>query len=304
MPWRKGNRLRTVAEQQADPATRRIYSEIQAALCLPGLQLYYPALADYPQFLRLHWNTVANVAQSCELFASAERLRADAYTRTHNYFRIPDLRYGSSPIGAANLLDTSNFYHYRDPLVLLLFIFQIQAMEGPTGKPPDGAGNGEKEFSTQFNSSFSGLPGSVSEEAASARLRRKYEEIKRTLEVPFVPPELCSFATSPEFLDAYWGTLKQMLASPLYPACKHGIRCSAWSLAAQLPGPAELSIECLSEAGLSPEDIASIARILELFVDFLSGSLLNVAAAKIALEGGNLVAGNHAITTEHNQPAA
>ncbi|MGH9524212.1 MAG: halocarboxylic acid dehydrogenase DehI family protein, partial [Terriglobales bacterium] len=281
MPWRKGNRLRTIAEEQADPATRGIYGEIKAALSLPGLQLYYPAIAAYPRFLELHWEMVHNVAHSRELFAFADRLRADAYTRVHNYFHVPNLRCGIDLSGPASLTDAANFFHYRDPLILLLFIFQLQAMEGPTGKPPDGGADAVGS-SEQFKVSLAELPVSLSEQDAPAPVRRKYEEIRRTLDIPFVPPELCAFAMRPEFLDAYWNALKQMLASPLYPACKHGVRASAWSLAAQLPGPTELGLEQMGEAGLSAEEIASVARILDLFVEFLSGSLLNVAAAKIA----------------------
>ena len=41
---------------------------------------------------------------------------------------------------------------------------------------------------------------------------------------------------------------------------------------------------------MKQEDIASVARILELFVKNLSGLVMNVAIAKIALEGGNSTA--------------
>lgn len=305
MPWRKGNRLRTIAEQDADPATRRIYDEIKVALSLPGLQLYYPALGAYPGFLALHWEIVRQAAGSRELLAAAECLRADAYTRAHNYFSIPDLSTQGGPpepFGAEpEIVRSANYFHYRDPLVLLLFAYQIQAMDGPTGIGPDGAGISHDLVAAK--SPLDKLPPSVSETDAPAPLRKRYEDIRRVMGCPFVAPEFCAFATQPDFLDAYWKAVKEMLASPLYPACKHGIRSNAWTLAAQLPGPVELSVDRLAEVGLSPEDIASIARILELFVDYLSGSLLHVAAAKIALEGGNLVAGKPA-RTQDERPAA
>lgn len=305
MPWRKGNRLRTIAEQDADPATRRIYDNIKDALSFPGLQLYYPALGAYPCFLALHWETVRHAASSRELRVAAECLRADAYTRAHNYFYIPDLCVQAGPAepvaGERGIIGAANYYHYHDPLVLLLFAYQIQAMEGPTGIGPDG--KSVVEESSRADASPHKLPSSVSETDAPAPLRKRYDDIRRVLGSPFVAPEFCAFAERPEFLDAYWKALNEMLASPLYPACKHGLRSSAWTLASQLPGPVELSVDKLNEAGLSAEDIASIARILELFVDYLSGALLHVAAAKIAIEGGNLVAGERA-TSEDERPAA
>ena len=91
-PWKKGNRLRLVAEDAADEATLQIFSEIRQALGIPVLRVYFPALALYPQFLQLHWKTLRPVVETGEFFACADRLRADAYTRAHNYLRIPDLR--------------------------------------------------------------------------------------------------------------------------------------------------------------------------------------------------------------------
>lgn len=295
MPWRKGNRLRTVSEGDADAPTRRIYEEIKSALSLPGLQLYYPALGVYPTFLQLHWQTVKNVARSEELRTAAECLRADAYTRAHNYFHVPDFRDRGDSVHLADAepspLSLANYFHYRDPLILLLFTFQIQAMEGAAGKTLSGPADGSEQrvhAHTAPPPAIHQLPPSISENTAPPPLKKRFEEIRRTLGTPFVSPDLCAFAARPEFLDRYWMALKEMLASPLYPECKHGVRTTAWNLAAQLPGPAELTVDQMVDAGLCAEEVASVARILELFVDYLSCGLLNVAAAKIGLEGGNL----------------
>lgn len=303
MPWRKRNRLRTIAEQNADPATRGVYDEIKSALGLPALQLYYPALGAFPRFLALHWDSVRHVAERGELFAHAECMRAEAYTRAHNYFRVPDLGCAArTRENSDQLLQTANYFHYRDPLILLLFLYQLQAMEGPAGKPPNGAA--ESPGPSRPSQKLLELPASIAEPDASPQLRNQYDEIRRTLAAPFVPPEFCAFATHPEFLHAFWQALKTMLASPLYPACKHGLRSSAWALASQLPGAPELSLDRLADAGLTAEDVTSVARILDLLADSLCGSLLHVAAAKISLEGGNLVPAERARARQPKQPAA
>ena len=230
---------------------------------------------------------VKPIAQSQELFCAAERLRADAYTRAHNYFHVPDLRSFERDAAAkeekARLAAIADFYHYKEPLLLLLFCYQLQAMEGPTGLP------GASITPHQAPAMLEEPPCDLDELTAPAPIKKRYEDIRRTLAVPFVNPEFCAFARWPKFLDAYWDTLKQMMASPLYDECRYGLRSTAWSLAAQLPGPSELTPDRLGDAGMTPEEVASVARILDLFVQNLSGQLLNVAAAKIALEGGNLV---------------
>ena len=285
MPWRKGNRLRLVSEADADEATRRIFAEIKQALGLTRLELFYPALAVYPAFLRLHWETVGAIAPSRELFSAAERLRADAYTRAHNYFRVPDLstHQRTAPTdGPVDIAAIAEFYHYIEPLLLLLACYQMQALEGATG-------DADVPVTPQPAPPSVESPGcTIDESSASPALKKLFEETRRVLDVPFVSPEFLAFACRPEFLRDFWSALKQMLASPVYDECRYGVRSTAWSLASHLPGPAELTVEQLADAGMAPEEIASVARILELFVTNLSGQLLNMAAAKIAIEGGNL----------------
>lgn len=287
MPWRKGNRLRLVSEANADEATRRIFLEIKQALGLTRLELFYPALAVYPVFLRLHWDTVARIARSRELFDAAARLRADAYTRAHNYFHVPDLSaHRSLPETGADAADISaiaEFYHYVEPLLLLLACYQMQALEGVAGQS-DAVATPQPPPPPQEPPSCT-----VDEHSASPALKKLFDEIRRVLAVPFVSPEFLAFACWPGFFRDFWSALKHMLASPVYDECRYGVRSTAWSLALQLPGPSELSIEQLSDFGMTAEEIASVARILELFVTNLSGQLLNMAAAKIGLEGGNLV---------------
>jgi hypothetical protein len=301
MPWRKGNRLRLVTEEQADAETRHIFEEIKRALGLPALQLFHPALANYPTFLKLHWELLRDIAQSRELFDLAERLRADAYTRAHNYFHIPDLsrheRHAENNGDSAKLALVAEFYHYKEPLLLLLFCVQMQALEGPAGIPGSPTPHEAREIIRE-------APCVLNEDVAPPALKKCYEEVRRTLEVPFVNPEFCAFASWPDFLDRYWATLKQMIASPLYDECMYGVRATAWALASQLPGPVELTVDRLADAGMAAEEIASIARIMEMFVRNLSGQLLNVAAAKIALEGGNLAIPESQSRRKKKQPAA
>ena len=139
MPWKKGNRLRVIRVDAADAPTRQIFADIRQTLGLPLLQTFFPALAAYPQFLQLHWKMIKPVAQAREFFACADRLRADAYTRAHNYLRIPDLcaRLGGARCSARarqELTEALELFHYGNPLLLLIFSAQMLALEGPVGE--------------------------------------------------------------------------------------------------------------------------------------------------------------------------
>jgi hypothetical protein len=98
-----------------------------------------------------------------------------------------------------------------------------------------------------------------------------------------------AFARWPDFLHFYWNALKPVVLSPLYGENRHAMRESALSLASELPEAPQLSVEQMQEGGLTDEDIGAAIHITEEFLDVLSGLVLNIAFAKIALEGGNQV---------------
>ena len=293
--------MRRIAEEAADPETRRLLAEIRQALGLPALTVFYPALAAYPQFLQLHWKVTGPVLSTGNFFACGDRLRADGYTRAHNYLRIPDLcaRLEESSLSAAarrELASTLDLFHYCNPLLLLLFAAQIQALEGPIGES-------EEIVRRPPLPIFSERPLFIIEENASVQVRRRYDEIRRVLDLPYVNPEFEAMARYPDFLQLYWELLKTFVRSPVYQQAEYGIRDSAWQLARELPGPLELSVDQLLEAGMKEEDISSVARILDLFVRNLSGMVINVAIAKIALEGGNITASSDGDKPSNEQVA-
>jgi hypothetical protein len=64
------------------------------------------------------------------------------------------------------------------------------------------------------------------------------------------------------------------------------IRQSALALAAELPRPLPLSPAQTEEAGVSPSDLNDVIQVTEFFLNLLSKQLMNIAFAKIGLEGG------------------
>ena len=94
----------------------------------------------------------------------------------------------------------------------------------------------------------------------------------------------------PDFLAAYWQVMKPVVQSPLYSECQWALRDTTWEMTRELPARIELSCEQLTDAGMSDDDVATCVKITELFVKHLSGMVLNIAAAKIGLEGGTVAA--------------
>jgi hypothetical protein len=280
-------RLQFIPESQARGRVAEIYADVRESLGIPLVPEVYCAWAAYPQFLELHWEQVRPLARSQELFSLADRLRADCYTRAHNYFSVPDLRPSlpEAPMegGAQDTLHyATELFHYLDPVLLLLVSAQIQALEAPVGR--DG-----KLTRPAVRPQYSAPLAAPDEAAAPAAARKILDEMRRKLELQHLDLEYRVLARWPEFLRAYWQTLRPLLDLPVYAAAQGGLRETAWALAHELPQVVELPDERLRAAGMGSEEIAAVARISGLFFKNLSQLSLNLALGKIGLEGGNTI---------------
>ncbi len=283
MAWRKGNRLRLVSEAGAQGRTRAIFDEFKQALGLPHVSVVYQAFAAYPLFLDLHWRALRPVLLTQEFFDIAARLRADAYTRVFNYLPVPDLCAQLSDKLDDNarrqLSGVVDLLQYKNPLLVLMVAAQFQAFDTPvgqTGKPTQPA----------QHPVYSNPPELVPENPPPAEFRATFQEIRRTLGLPLVSYDFRAMARWPEFFKRFWQVLKQVRESPLYEGSHHLLRETAWGLAREFPLPVDVTVTQLSDAGMGDDDIASVVRITEMFVQSLSGLLLAVSIARIALEGG------------------
>ena len=285
MPLSRKRRLILLREADASGRTLEIFQEIKAALGVPHVNLMFQAYGAYPKFLDAMWKAMRPAVETREFFDHADRLRGEAYTRAHNYFVIPDLCSSIRDIqfttGAQHeLTDVVELFHYNNPLLLMIAALQLQAFEdGPTQRRSAATGAEHPVISQK--------PVQVAEEGAPAPTRKIYDDIKRTLGVSFVNTDYQALARWPDFLSMYWNAFKPVASSPLYGESRHSLRESALALASDLPNAPQLGVEHMQDAGLQDEEISAALHITEEFLDVLSGLLLNVAFAKIALEGGN-----------------
>jgi hypothetical protein len=285
MPSSRKRRLPLVPEADATGRTLEIYQEIKSAIGIPHVNVIFQAYGAHPRFLAVMWNLLRPAVTTREFFAKADHLGAEAYTWMHNYFTVPDLcnqiKQVDFSVGAQHeLTGVVELLHYNNPLLLLIAAILLQAFEdGPvkTWRAEVGADHPV----------FKDKPIKITEEAAPAPIRKIYDDIKRTLGVSYVNTDYQVFARWQDFLSAYWNALKAALTSPMFSESKHSLRESALFLASQLPNAPQLGIEHAHEMNLSSEEMSAAIHITEEFLETLSGLVLNIAFARIALEGGN-----------------
>ena len=283
-PVKRQRRITLIPESQAQGRVLDIYQDIKTTLGVPHINLLFQAYGAYPVFLELHWKAMKPTLGTVEFFQFADRLRAEAYTRAHNYFAVPDfceeVKEMQLTQGARQeLTEIVELFHYNNPLLLLIVAAQMQALD----EAPVAA---RQSSGPAVHPVFEQKPCSVPEERATERVKRVYEDIKRTLALNFINSDYRAFGRFPDFLDAYWEAMKPALALPIYSEHKRKLKDSALNFATELPLAPQLSIQQMQEAGLEEQEITDIVRITEQFLDLISGLILNVCFAKIGLEGG------------------
>jgi hypothetical protein len=284
MVWKK-QKLRLIPESEADNATSEIYAEIKHALGIPYINPMFQAYAAYPAYFRLLWKALQPALETGEFFSAAQRIAAESYTRVHNYLSVPDLsrkvkEMDFSPGALDELRDVIDLYLYNNSVLLLICGAQMQAFENP-------AAGARPATEPAEHPSHPERPILVQESHAPPETRKIYEDIKKTLGTPFLNTSYINFGRWPDFLRVYWETIKPVILTPLYEENRAGIQQSALSLALELPRPLPLSPAQTEEAGVSAGDLNDAIQVTEFFLQLLSKQLLNIAFAKIGLEGGS-----------------
>ena len=100
--------------------------------------------------------------------------------------------------------------------------------------------------------------------------------------------DIRALARWPEFLDLYWDTVRSLVRSPIFSECQRAIEDTAASVSRELPGPIELTLNQLAEAGLAEDEISAIVKTIDQMVHGFALLSLNISVAKIGLERGNL----------------
>jgi hypothetical protein len=283
MAWKR-QKLRLVPEAEAQGEVLEIYSEIKQALGLPYINPMFQALGAYPKFFRIFWDALRGDVETGEFFSLARRIAAESYTRVHNYLNVPDLsrrvnELGFSPGAQEELRDVIDLYLYNNSVLLLIAAAEMQGFENPSAVSRPASAPAEHPTHPE-------RPILVDEQNAPPETRRIYDDIKKTMGSPFLNTSYINFGRFPDFLREYWSALKPVMLSPIYEQNRMAVHNSALGLAGELPSPLQLSPTQLEEAGVATNDLSDIIQIAEFFLTQLSKQLLNIAFAKISLEGG------------------
>lgn len=284
MPWNR-NKLRLVSESEAQGETARVFTELKETLGIPHVSMVFRILASYPRFFSLFWKCSRPMLQTGEFFDAAEQIRVQGYNQVKSGFPVPDLRAKLTELeftqrAQDEVRDVVELYEYVNPVLLLVMAALIDGFEHPEGTPKHGT-------LPAHHPSHPARPILVDERLAPDPTRRLYDDIKRTMGTPYLNTSYITFGRWPDFLREYWDSLKPIIGTPAYDQHRAALREYALRAANDLPETIHLSQAKLEKAGVGDEERSLVLQTITFFLDLLSKQVLNIAFAKVALEGGS-----------------
>lgn len=274
-----------VSEGEAQGETAQIYSDLKETLGIPHVSMVFRILASYPRFFSLFWRCARPMLQTGEFFAAAEQIRDQGYNQVKSGFSVPDLHAKLIELefterAQEEVQDVVNLYEYVNPVLLLVMAALIDGFEHPEGAPRHGT-------LPAHHPSHPARPILVDERLAPEPTRKLYEDIKKTMGTPYLNTSYITFGRWPDFLREYWDSLKPIIGNPAYEQQRAALRQFALSAANDLPETIHLSQRNIEKAGVGEEERSMVSQTIHFFLDLLSKQVLNIAFAKVALEGGN-----------------
>ena len=283
MPWNR-NKLSMVSESEAKGDTARIFFDLKETLGIPHVSMVFRVLASLPRFFPLFWRTARPMLQTGEFFSAAEEIRADAYKRMQTRFSVPDLhskliQMDFSQRAQDEVMDVVQLYEYVNPVLLLTMAVVSEGMEHPDGPIKHGTLPAQ-------HPSHPSRPILVDERLAPEPTRKLYDDIKRTMGTPYLNTSYITFGRWPDFLREYWSTLKPVIGTPNYDEQRTALKAFAVRAANDLPEAIHLPKSAMDKAGVSDEERTNAVHAVHFFFDLLSKQVLNIAYARVGLEGG------------------
>ena len=278
-------RIHPLPEYLATGKRKQWYEEMKEAMQVPWMGVVTMAYAHYPEFFETLWEGAQPLVRSRPFVEASAALRKFTETEAAKLrpppiaMRLENLGYAEREIeqirGMIEIFSHGNF-----PYLLLATIVRMLLEGGEMSDRIDALPfEGRHAPDVQ-------VPLVLMEiHHADAPTRARYEDVKRTLSLPFVNTDYRALARWPSYFSLAWGDLESAVCMPAYDAIRDAIHERAVKLAAQgLPNPGRLSGAALRAAAGRDASVAEILQVSRLFQWLLPGLVTNVAYLRAQLK--------------------
>ena len=261
------------------------YEEMKQAMQVPWMGVVTMAYAHYPDFFETLWEGTRPLVRSQPFVEASEELRLFTESEAAKLrpppmvMRLENLGYAEREIAQISGM-IEIFSHGNFPYLLLATVVRM-LLEG-----------------AEMNGKIDALPFEgrhapdvrvplvlMETHHADAPTRALYEDVKRTLGLPFVNTDYRALARWPSYFSLAWVDLKGAVTTPTYDAIRDTIHDRAVKLAAQgLPNPGRLSGAALRAAAGRDASLAEVLQVSRLFQWLLPGLVTNIAFLRAQLQ--------------------
>ena len=270
--------VRPVYDAEASPALRAIYSEMIAALQVPWVAMITRGYARYPTFFATLWAGMREVCASEAYVRGAEMLMstvdADAAVlpSTPVVQNMRKLGYTHDDLAnIRNVVDVlSHGNNIYQPLVMAaLVLLEGGELSGDSSIPPAFRGRHAPEQRAPFIF--------VEAHHAAAETRALYDEIARTLGLPYINTDYRVLARWPSFLPIAWEALKPNIGAPAWLDLVEAYFQRSVAVAQALPNPGGLTSAVLRQAAEKDAPLGEVLAVARLLNNNIPPLLVNMA---------------------------
>jgi halocarboxylic acid dehydrogenase DehI len=280
--------VRPIPEHRADETLGRAYRDLKITLGVPWVGVITQALAYYRSFFLEAWRQFRPTAR-CRFFERvSDELRLVAWAGMSSSFAISSQRkkleaFGYSDREIAQIEATLDLFDYGNQKYLILATAVAASLVDDRALGTSPSSDARDRLPRSPISQIAPIPVMVEEHHADADLRALYDDIKVTLNLPFVNSDYKALARWPSYLKLAWDELKPRLSEPPYATVRQSIHDLALEAVDRLPYPYRMDRRAAAAVGMSAVEIDELCRTILLFQWLLSGLILNVSCFKLAL---------------------
>lgn len=269
--------IRPVPEYLVSGESKQWYEEMKLALQVPWMGVVTMAYAHYPTFFRTLWLGARPLVLSRPFVREFQALRGMVEAEVGKLdppsikARLAQAGYAGREIEQIRAM-IEVFSHGNFPYLLIATLVRLLLEEGDM--------NGD-EAAPRFEGRH-GPDGRVpfvlmEYHHADAPTRALYDEVKSTLNLPFVNTDYRAFARWPSYFAPAWNDLKNAVASKQHAALCEAVHERAVEIVSEvLPNPGALTSAALRAAALKDAPLDELRQVARLFQWLLPGLVVNV----------------------------
>tara|TARA_R110002074_G_scaffold333844_1_gene504067 strand:- start:5922 stop:6851 length:930 start_codon:yes stop_codon:yes gene_type:complete len=280
--------VRPVPEHLADAELTEVYQDLKATLAVPWVGVITQAVAHYRPFFIEAWKRFQPSARTHYFERHCDAIRLRAWEEMAGAFDIRPQSQQLTALGysdreLAEIRATLDIFDYGNPKYLVLAtaikesLCKGRRLGGREGR------NGRDKMPRSPICQTGPIPVMVEEHHALSGLQAVYEDIKATLELPFVNSDYKAMARWPSYLELAWGELKPCITTVEYQRVRQHIHEQALSTVESLPHEYFMDQAMALEAKLSQDQISELVDVISLFQWLLSGLIINVTHFKLSV---------------------